>query len=249
MIAPLRWSALRYMAESPAHYRYYLDHPVEATPAMRFGALTHALVLGVAPQSFVVFDGVRRGNVWTEFKEAHGEVEIVSAEEWERASACADAVKADPVCGKLLRSGIKEHRIEWSINGRSCMGTPDVNGNILVDLKVTPFANPNRLSWHCRKMQWHTQLAWYKDGIKAQGGYVEDVYLVTVTPKPPHLAVAYGLTPDTLTLGSRTWQALFERLLVCERTDEWPGYAQDVIPLDIEEDEFSLVIEGEEVSL
>lgn len=249
MSAPLRWSNLRHMAESPAHYQYHLTHPIEPTPAMKFGSLVHALVLGVAPNSFVVYDGQRRGNAWTEFKEAHSGVEIVTADEWARASDCADAVKSDPVCGKLIRSGLKEHRLTWSMSGRDCAGTPDINGNVLVDLKVTPMTNPNRLPWHARKMLWHGQLAWYLNGATIIGEAVKDVYLIAVTPKPPHICVAYGLTPDTLELGHKQWRLLFERLQVCEASDQWPGYSQDVIPLDMDDDELSLVIEGEEVEI
>ena len=30
---PLHWTALHWMSKSPAHYRHYLDHPVEPTQA------------------------------------------------------------------------------------------------------------------------------------------------------------------------------------------------------------------------
>ena len=249
-MTPLRWSDLRYISESPAHYLHNLDNPMVPTAAMRLGSLVHALVLGVAPNSFIVYEGQRRGNAWKEFKEEHSQVEIVTSDEWERACRCADAVKADPICGPLLQSGLKEHRLEWEVAGRKCAGTPDLNGDILVDLKVTQMANPTRLPWHARKMMWHGQVAWYSDAVETLGGTMDGHYLLAVTPKAPHLCVAYQLTDETLELGRRLWHSLFERLRTCEESNQYPGYAQDVIPLDIQDDEdLTLTIGGEEVDL
>lgn len=247
---PVRWSNLKWMAESPAHYRYNLDNPVQPTPAMRFGSLVHGILLGFQYGKPAVFDGERRGKAWTEFKEQFSSVEIVTVDEWDGAMACADAVRWNPVCGHMIDAGAKEHRITWDIAGRPCSGTPDVHGDILLDLKVTPYTNPARIAWHVRKMMWHAQLAWYKHGIEANGGSVSDVYLVCVTPKPPYLPVAYWLKPESIDAGTKQWRLLFERLLVCEASNEWPGYAQDVLPLGIDDDEsLTLSIAGEEVEI
>jgi len=236
VVQPLHWSQLKEMAESPAHYRYRLDHPIEPTPVMKFGSLVHAMVLNKAPRSFVVYEG-KRGNskLYTKFKADHAGLEIVTADEWERASNCADAVKADPVCGPLLKSGLREQQIEWVVDSRQCSGTPDVSGTLLVDLKVTAMA-PRRFPWHCRKMLWHAQLAWYMNGLDLQETPpVSNVYIITVPPKPPHIPVAYYLTERTLETGATIWRSLFDKLMQCEKDDQWPGYAQDVVALDLDE--------------
>jgi hypothetical protein len=249
-VKPLRWSSLKHLAESPAHYRYYQDHDLEPTPAMRFGSLVHAMLLGRAPNRFAVYDAARRGNAWRDFKEQHADLEIVTADEWARASDCADAAKADPVVAALLKQGLREHRCEWMVGTRKCAGTPDLNGDILVDFKVTPMTNPVRLPWHARKMLWHAQLDWYKYGLTSIGREISAVYLCALTPKPPHLAVVYQLTDSTLDLGRRQWRLLFERLLTCEASDQWPGYAQAPIPLDLDDAEpLELLVGGEEVTL
>ncbi len=247
---PLHWSHLRHFAESPAHYRYYLDHPVVATPAMKFGSLVHKLVLGVAPQSFVVYDGHRRGNAWKEFKEQHEGVEIVTAAEWRRASECADAIKSDPVTGPLVRDGLREHRMEWSVAGRPCAGTPDLNGRDVNDLKISAVVSPDRFKWHCRRMLWHAQLAWYADGVhSAQGQPPEKCHIIVCAPKPPFVPVAYRLSEETLRQGHETWLSLFHGLRTCEESDQWPGYAQEPVELDLDASELDLIIDGEEVTL
>lgn len=245
----LHWSDLKYMADCPAVYKYRRDNGVAVTAAMRFGSLVHLIVLGKSIKDFAVYEGDRRGKAWTDFKEAHPDVEIYTQDEWDRAEECAKAVLADPICGTLVRSGIKEHQIEWDLGGRACAGTPDINGDILLDLKVTPMAAPHRIEWHARKMLWHAQLAWYKHGIEKKGVVIENVYLLAVTPKPPYLPVAYRLSQDTLDYGMNQWWALFERLRMCEVSNEWPGYAQAILPLDIQERELSLIIDGEDFEL
>jgi len=246
---PVHWSQLRHMRESPATYLHHLTDPITATTAMRFGSLVHALVLGKAPRSFVVFDKPRRGNAWKDFKGSHDGLEIVTADEWERASNAADAVKTDAVCGPLLKQGVRESTIEWEVAGRTCAGTPDLNGGILVDLKVTPMLNPLKFPWHARKMGWAIQAVWYLDGLEATGETVSDAYLIAVDPKPPHLCVAYYLTERTIELGRKSWRTLFEKLLVCEKSNEWPGYAQSFVPLDLDDEEFELTIQGEAVEM
>lgn len=244
---PVRWSNLKYMADCPAVYKHVLDHGVAVTPAMRFGTLVHWQVLGVLHSNVVEYEGERRGNAWKDFKAANAGAEIVTSDEVARAKECAAAILADPVCGMLITSGVKEHRLTWEVGGRACSGTPDVNGGVLMDLKVTPQVNPFRFPHHARKMLWFAQVPWYKHGIEATGGKVEASFIITCTPKEPYLVVPYELTQQTLDFGTRTWRSLFERLMVCEASNEYPGYTQSAIPLDMSDDELTLTMSGEEV--
>lgn len=41
---PVRFSQLKWMSRSPAHYRYYLEQPFEPTKAMRLGTAVDALL-------------------------------------------------------------------------------------------------------------------------------------------------------------------------------------------------------------
>jgi len=109
--------------------------------------------------------------------------------------------------------------------------------------------NPLKFPWHARKMGWAIQAVWYLDGLEATGETVSDAYLIAVDPKPPHLCVAYYLTERTIELGRKSWRTLFEKLLVCEKSNEWPGYAQSFVPLDLDDEEFELTIQGEAVEM
>jgi len=230
------------------HYDYYKRTGITPTPAIKFGSLVHAMVLG-ATRAFVVYPEARRGNKWKQFQAEHEGVEIVTAAEWQRASDAAFAVRSHHEAGPLFQ-GTKEHTLEWTIAGRSCRGTPDVNGKNLVDLKVTD-ANPAKFPWHARRMGWHCQLAWYRDGLAECGTVPEQVCIVAVEPKAPHAVTVFDLTEAMLDLGRKQYRLLIERLNVCEESNYWPSYVEGIALFDVTEadEDFSLLIDGEEVTV
>ena len=240
---PIRWSYLREMRRSPAHYRYALTAPRTETPAMRLGTVVHALVFG--QEAPPIWDGTRRGKDWELFK-ADNPGTIITADEAQLAGNIAAAVVANDQARRVL-DGLHEQRIDWTVAGRDCTGRVDVLGaNWISDLKVTADASPERFPFHARRMGYHAQLAWYRNG--AMRGDECDLYLVAVEAKPPHPVTVFHLSPSACDMGERTWRGCFERLLVCEASDNWPGYVECIQELDALED-FNLTIDGEEVNL
>ena len=65
MATELRFSRLRWMARSAAHYRVAEELASKETPARRLGTATHALALG---GEILVYDGERKGNAWKAFE-------------------------------------------------------------------------------------------------------------------------------------------------------------------------------------
>lgn len=246
---PLRWSSLKWMAKSPAHYRYYLDHPVAETDAMRIGSYAHHLLFG-SPREFAVYQGVRRGKEWDAFKGSRLSVTILNERESDAAKRVADNLQRSTEAAAVL-SGNVERRISWSLNGRECAGTPDAvsaDGGIIADLKVTTDANPDKFYWHAARQGWLGQLAWYSDGLRAcELGSPVEHYIVAVESKPPYVVQPFLLTYQAVEMGQRTYRLLFERLLVHEAADHWPGYVEGFAALDSPED-VTLQIDGEDVT-
>jgi hypothetical protein len=96
---PVSFSALKRIAQSPAHYLAGL-HGTYDSPAMRLGRLVHQMVLGGPPP--LVWEGERRGNAWKSFRELHGAADIVTSSEVELATRIADAVASCPVARPYL---------------------------------------------------------------------------------------------------------------------------------------------------
>lgn len=250
---PVRWSHLRHMARSPAHYRHNLLTPFEPTPAMVMGSLVHELVLKGGRDKFCVYEGDRRaGKEWEAFKAETlpGNV-IVKRSEMDEAGAIAAAVLRHPAAWDAIDSGQREVGLSWTIAGRACHGTPDVLGLSLADLKVTNDASPDRFTWHARKMGWLGQLAWYYEAARQTQPILPNrVSIVAVESSAPYVVTVFDLTDEALLLGEKTWRLYFERLRACEESDYWPGYVEGVARLDVpeSEEELILTIDGEEIS-
>lgn len=240
----VRFSTLKRIALSPAHYRAAVEEPFASSAAMRHGTLIHAICLG---GDFVVYDGERRGKSWQTFAEEHEGRTIVTRAEHDRAMECARVVMTHPIAGPLLR-GQREIELRWEWCGRACGGRLDVLGPSFVnDLKTTTRSEPGWFGRHALRMHYHVQAAWYREGARQNGHTADAAYLTAVEIKPPYAVTVMRLTERALEEGERIARLWMERLLGCEAVGEWPEYAQSVIDLDVpDEQEFLFAEDAEE---
>ncbi len=241
---PVRFSRLKLIARSPLHYA---AATVETTIAMETGTAVHSLVLGGAP--VVAWRKLsdkgnpcpRRGKDFDAFKadQAPNAV-ILTGDEYDEAAAIADAVKASGLAMAAL-DGDREVERAWKFGARACAGRIDaIPLDGVTELKVSNTADPARFVWHALRMGWLSQGAWYLDGCAAGGLMREHVRIVAVEPKPPFAVTTFKLTAQAIDQARRTYRAWFERLLVCEATDEWPPYAQSEVALDVPDNDVAL---------
>lgn len=241
----LHFTQLKMMAKSPAHYRAYLDEGFEATAAMNRGTLVHAILLG---GDYVVYPKERRGNEWKAFAEENASKLIVTQKEYDVAARAAEAVLEDRVAAPLLKG---DHEREWkaAMYGRPCAGRIDVSGmGFTVDLKTTTDAEPHRFKNQALRMGYHAQLAWYADARRALGELPGDLWIIGVEMKAPFAVTVLRVTERCAEEGRKALRLWIERLHECEQSNEWPGYVQSAVDLDIVEDS-GLIIDGESVSL
>ena len=239
---PVRYSNLRAMAKSPAHYLAAVHGERTDTPGMRLGRLVHSLVLE-GGSGVVVWDGERRGNSWKEFKAANDCAEIVTAKEAGQGEAIAAAVLAHPVAARLLRGPDvqNERREVWSMDGLDCALRYDALGPTwLADLKTTTDAEPRAFLRHAGRMNYHAQCAWYRSALVNLGNRIDDVYLVAVETDPPYAVTPLHLTAAVLDQGELLWRGWWQRLLTCQMSNLWPGYAAAPIEWELNEWEESM---------
>lgn len=234
---PLRFSRLKLIAKSPAHYLHALSNPQPDTINMRRGSYTDALLFGTTDQ-WRVYDGDRRGKAWTAFELEHAAFRIITAKEVAPCDGMARALRRDPDAMRLLTEGTRQHTIGWRFLGRDCSGTPDVyTGTRVADLKTTRCSDPGWFVHEAKRMGYLAQLAWYMDGVAACGlGNPSEAYIVAVESTPPHPVTVFRLTDSAIDVGRRACRIWMERLLACELADEWPGYVQSVVDLDVDDD-------------
>lgn len=250
---PVRFSNLKALARSPAHYLEAVTSERESTAAMRIGTLAHHRLLGGECRT-VLYGGTRRGKEWEAFKsKVPAGVEIVSSTEVTASSEIAAAVRRhDRAAGLLI--GTNEQTIHWEWCGRACRSTPDsYTTRRVVELKTTMDASPDGFMRYANRNAYVNQLAFYRTCLRTMGlSAADDAYIVAVESKPPYCVSVFHLDGYVLDLAERQNRLWMERLLACEAADEWPGYVQSDVEWalpEYEDDDFSLTIGGESVEV
>jgi hypothetical protein len=192
----------------------------------------------------VTYDGVRRGKEWEAFKaDQPAGVMIFNAREAMQVASMATSVQANSDAMRVLE-GEREVMRLWARDGRDCQGTPDVVSDTFVtELKTGETSDPRKFHYKVRDYAYHAQLAWYDQAV----GERKEHYIVAVESKPPFVCTVFKVTFPTILAGQKLCRLWWERLLQCEAADEWPGYCQSVVDLDMgDEDEFVTDDEGED---
>ncbi len=233
---PVRFSRLKKMAQSPAHY---LAHEEPDSMSLRAGRATHSLVLG--GDEVVLFPGkVRRGKEWEAFEVEHADAVILIESEWRRANGMADAILADPFATEILRARDVEfeQQLSWDLAGRACSGRVDVVGpRLIAELKTTKYGKPGWFTTEALKRAYHAQLSWYRNGVRNTRRFVPDEsYIIAVESSPPFPVTVYYATDRAIEAGGKLWRSWWERLMMCEKNDWWPAYAEAVLELDVPEE-------------
>jgi len=237
---PVRFSRLKLMGKSPAHF--LAGYGPETGP-MRKGTALHAYLLG-GEKRVVVYDEGRRDDriaKWRAFKERNAGKHILSPSEVEVVQGMRRSVERHDRAMELL-DGIQEQRITWTDGGRKCAGTPDVvhpkNGKkIAVELKTCVTSHPERFVWQARKLAYHAQCAWYKTGLELTQSYepgpVEEFFVVVVESTAPHPVTVFRFDRDSLEAGRKICRLWLEQLLVCEASGRFPAYAENDVLLSV----------------
>lgn len=244
-LEPVRFSRLKLMGKSAAHYAH---GRTDETASMRKGTAVHSYLLGDQDR-VKVYDGRRdaRTKAYQAFLEEHPDCDILSPKEAVDVEGMRKAIENHERAVELL-CGIREERIEWTLAGRACAGTPDVvhvrpdGTKIVVELKTSQSSAPDLFRWQARKLAYHAQIAWYARGLETAlvytPGRVVEQYIVTVESAPPYPVTVFRVTDALRAAGDKQCRLWFEHLLVCERTGNWPGYVE--CDVDLDEDDVEL---------
>jgi hypothetical protein len=238
---PVRYSNLKHLAKSPAHYLHAINCPREDSGPLRIGRLVHWHLLGAMPDDedgeIHIYDGERRGKPWEAFAELHAGSEIVTRKEWERALPIADAVRRNRDAMKLIDGALCEQPIKWSIAGRACSSRPDAffRGGPLTDLKTTNDASIAGFQRMIFRMAYQAQAAMYRDALASVDIETRGSFIVAVETKAPYPVTVFSLTDAMLDHGRRMYRGWLETLRNCEQSNQWPEYAQTVVTCDVPE--------------
>ncbi len=238
-------SHLDQVARSPRHYWCrYLDpnrEVPEPTPAMLVGSAVHTRVLEpeLFDRDFVVAPDLDRRtkagkDAWAEFQAAAGRRTLLTPDQAELANQVAKAVREHPAAALILdQPGTAEQSYFWTDEetGLECKCRPDwhsADRRLIVDLKTTEYASPENFKRSVHKWRYHVQAAWYLRGLSA-----EQFVFIAVEKQPPYLVAVYVASAEMVAAGSRVAARDLTVLAECRQRDEWPGYSDEIIPIDL----------------
>jgi hypothetical protein len=247
--APVRFSNLKQMSRSALHYQHSVESGWDDTRSFRVGRIAHRYVTGVGDVH--VYRGIRRGKEWDAFRADKDPDSIINEAEYAESQGIAEAMLRHPDAMRYLKGDFVEHKLTWKKEGIACQGTPDVFTDAFVtDIKSTKCSEPGKFTRDGLWYGYHAQLAWYQEGVQlSRLGKPRDAFIVAVESKLPHPITVLQLTERAIDKGQRLCRLWWEQLRVCMRENHWPPYVQSVVPFDVpDDDEFTLMIDGEEVA-
>lgn len=239
------WSTLKYMRQSPKHYLHALKNPREDTEALMLGRVTHCMVyegdklsLRYAPEprfNRTMKDETAIARGYDGGKEAAEQfsarcstlgLEVVKADLFERASQMTKALLADPEASPLLVGGYSEQLVTWTdaATGIECRGRVDHINGCLSDLKTTRSIEPRAFAASAVRLGYHAQLAFYADGLLANGIALSELpVIIAVENEPPFDVAVYQFELADIAAGRRVYRECLDRLAWCRANDQWPG--------------------------
>ena len=239
----VNWSTLKVIDKSPKHYRHHLEHGRKDSEALLLGRLTHALVYepdevvsryvceprfhkGMKDETACAKGYAGGKESAAEWAAEHTEHTIVSAELWARAADMAHALHSDPIAGPMIEGGFAEQLIEWTDaeTGIECRGRVDhVNGR-LSDLKTSVTVDPRAFAAKAMRLGYDGQLAFYADGLAANGIVLNgDPALIVVESEAPYDVAVMVFTEQHIAAGREKYLRCLRILADCRENDTWPG--------------------------
>lgn len=241
----IRRSDLWKMEDSPEKFKYFLEHPIEQTPAMAFGSACHKFVLEpadfqneyiLAPQ---VDKRTKEGKeTWARFVlESAGKTPL-SLDDTLVIEEMTIALNECPLSKKLLfGKGESEVPFFWTDKetGEKCKIKVDrlVKFNrrwYVVDYKTTQCADTFRFNSDIFKLGYHLQAAMYTEGVmvskklKKRPGFL----FVAQEKKAPYSVNVIEVSEEVMGAGIAKFRQLMDKYHECRVLDKWPGYVGDV---------------------
>jgi hypothetical protein len=201
----------------------------------------HALALeGEAAfrRGYAVWEGARRGQLWTDFETQQigaGRTVLTSAER-ARVQARAAALLAHPVAGPLLAhaDARPEITVTWTdaATGLPCKGRLDLwvdaeEAIDVIDLKTWPSTDPRIVLRQIVSQQVHLQLAHYRAAVRAVVGDDAPIRcsVMVVEDAAPHDVGVYVLDEALLLLGDEARRAALITWADAVKRGDYPGRA------------------------
>lgn len=241
----IRRSDLWKMEDSPEKFKWFLDHPMEQTPAMAFGSACHMRIMEYTlfKKSYAVAPAVDKRTkegkeTWAQFVAENADKEIISAEDMEAMDGMAEAISKSPLGKKLLwGKGETETPYFWTDKetGEKCKVKCDrvvtyKRRKYIVDYKTALAADTFHFNSSLWKLGYFMQAGMYAEGMKMAKKMkkLPGFMFVVQEKKPPYSVNVVEVSEEVMNAGIAKFHSLLEKYHACKVADKWPGYVDDV---------------------
>ena len=236
-------SDLKKIAKSPAHFRYWKDHPEDNdTPALVMGRACHKYMLEKDDffTEFAVAPNVDRRTKdgkqqWEEFLLSSSGKDVISGDDFEVIKEMHKVLYGTPFVAKLL-SGEKETSFFMTDEetGMEVKCRPDcrteIGGQwICIDYKNTENADSEEFMKQAIKLMYDLQASYYKDQLDKITGEEHLFVFIAQEKKPPYAVNVLQANDYFLKSGRDMYRTYLNLMAECEKTGEWYGYMRDEI--------------------
>ena len=240
----VRRSDLWKISESPEKYKYAIEHPIEPSPAMIFGAATHKYILepnGFYDEYAVAPQGIDRRTkdgkaAWAQFEEANAGKTIISAEDFTVINDMQSVLKDCHMATTLIYGkGQTETPFFWTDKdtGEQCKVKLDRLVRIgkrfaVVDYKTAKSAKTDIFIHDMIKFGYTLQAAMYTEAIircKRIKYRPDFIFVVQEKTVPYSVNIIYVANDSSvMQYGQDQFRELLGILHQCKETDYWYGY-------------------------
>lgn len=226
--------------ESPARFKYKLDHPDKPKNEFDFGSAAHSKVLGTGyeivaiPDELLASNGAISTAAAKEFVagvRAEGKIPVkahIAAE----VDALAEAVLAHPAARALLeQEGTPEASVFSTCpeTGVQLRARFDFLAPISVDLKtIGTTASGVDFAKNAASFGYDTQQGHYLDTLEYATGERRELLFVVVEAAAPHLVAVHRFDLEFMEMGRVKAMQARKLWAECHETGVWPGFGDDI---------------------
>ena len=235
-------SAIKYGVKSMAHMKAYLDGEIMyESDALSLGSLVHAVVLEeeYVKDMYAIMPKIDRRTkagklAYDDFMQINSDRVICKQEDWDLAMKMRDSVRSHPAAAPLFkRKGQVEQTLTWRDpdTGVDCKGRIDLllpgkgrQKPMIVDLKTTQDAGP-KFANSIAKFGYHTQAAFYKDGMEHGEKKNCGFCIIAVEKTPPYAVGVYLLDGQAVEQGRKNYKRVLTQWAECVASGNYPAYS------------------------
>jgi hypothetical protein len=229
---------------TPAHFRFppVKEETTQSKAIKDMGTATHLAIL--EPDEFEkrAFRGPedRRGLKWKDAEEhckKEGKLLLVESA-FDKALKIRDAVHRNAWINAILTRG-------QGVNEASAYANDPVTGqvircrpdryredlNVIIDIKTTESAHPEKFARSVVNYGYHAQDAFYTDIMESLGKPVNAFVFIAFEKDSPYATAVYELPPAMVEEGRSIMRKALDTYHDCMTRDHWPAYDNDVVEL------------------